>query len=298
MESTDIRIPLLPKSELDAIPHKIVDIPYALNSNTQRLDLYLPSSGDAPWPLIVHIHGGAFLFGTRRDCNLRPMLRSLDHGFALASIDYRLSSEARFPALVYDCKAAIRHLRANAKAYQIDPNRIAVWGPSAGGYLAAMMAATQGNKAFENPAMGNAAIPSDVQAVVDWCGPTGDFCMMDEQIRENGFGIPDHDHALSPESRLLGHAIQEVRELSHLASPIAHVHASMPPVLIHHGEMDGIVPVQQSEQFARRIREVAGPDSVTLHTFVGKGHHGESWYDDCKLTDEIFAFLTQKMPLI
>ena len=291
MENPGFKIPLLPQNELDAVENKILDIPYASQSETQKLDLYFPEDIAKPCPLIIHFHGGAFLFGTRRDDNLRPMLRALQHGYALASVEYRLSGEARFPALVYDCKAAIRFLRANAKEYGIQPDQIVVWGPSAGGYLAAMIGTTQGNPAFEDLSMGNEYVSSDVQAVIDWCGPAGDFCMMDDQIRENGYGVADHDHPLSPESRLLGHAIQEVQELSMLAAPITHVSKNIPPFMIHHGKSDEIVPVQQSVALAKRIEEVAGPEKVILHVFEGKGHHGQPWYDDPSLTNEIFSFL-------
>jgi len=291
MEDPNVKIPRLQQNVLDAIADKLLDIPYADGSPSQKLDLYFPPDAPKPYPLIIHFHGGAFLFGTRRDDNLSPMLRVLEHGFALASVEYRLSGEARFPALVYDCKAAIRFLRAGAKEYGIDPAKIAVWGPSAGGYLAAMMGATQGNPAFEDLSMGNADTSSDVQAVIDWCGPAGDFCLMDGQIRENSFGRADHDHSLSPESRLLGHAIQEVRELSRLAAPVTHIHRDIPPFLIHHGRADEVVPVQQSEDLAKRIIQTAGPDKVSLKTFEGKGHHGQPWYDDPSLTDEIIAFL-------
>ncbi len=291
MEDSRVVLPLLPRHELDAIRHKQLDVAYAKQSGSQMLDLYYPDGASGPYPLIIHFHGGAFLFGTRRDDNLRPMLRALKRGYALASVEYRLSGEARFPALVYDCKAAIRFLRANASRLHLDPWRFAAWGPSAGGYLAAMMGTTCGNPAFEDLTMGWAEASSDVQAVIDWCGPAGDFCLMDSQIRQNGFGAADHDDPLSPESRLLGHAIQEVRELSRLAAPVSHVHPGVPPFLIHHGEADETVPVQQSEALARRIRETAGADRVILRTFAGKGHHGQPWYDAEALTDEIFDFL-------
>lgn len=291
MEGPEVRIPLLPVEALEQIRNKRLDIPYARQSERQKLDLYYPAEGEGPFPLVVHIHGGAFLFGTKRDANLAPMLRVLGHGYALVSVGYRLSGEARFPALVYDCKAAIRFLRAHAGQLGLDKDRIAVWGPSAGGYLAAMLGVTGDNPAFEDHSMGWKMESSAVQAVVDWCGPCGGFCAMDSQILENGQGDADHDDPLSPESRLLGHVIQEVRELSRLAAPITHAHPKVPPFLIHHGEADPIVPVQQSRTFARRIAEVAGEDRVSLRTFPGKGHHGQPWFEEPELAEEVIAFL-------
>lgn len=291
MDTPDVRIPPLPQGDLDSIPYKMLDVAYAGQSENQKLDLYFPEGAEKPWPLIIHFHGGAFLFGTRRDIVLRPMLRGLRHGYAIASVEYRMSREARFPALVYDCKAAIRWLRAHADELGIDPSRFAAWGPSAGGYLAAMVGVTQGNPAFEDLSMGNPDASSDVQAVIDWCGPVGDFCKMDEQIRENGLGLADHDDPLSPESRSLGHAIQEVRELSRLAAPITHITKNVPPTFIQHGMADDLVPVQQSITFAREIEQVAGEDRVRLRTYNGRGHHGQPWFEEPWVSDEVFAFL-------
>jgi acetyl esterase/lipase len=291
MDTPAVKIPLLPQNDLDSIRNKMLDVAYAGQSENQKLDLYFPEGVKEPWPLIIHFHGGAFLFGTRRDIVLRPMLRALNHGYALASVEYRLSREARFPALVYDCKAAIRWLRAHAEELGVHPSRFAVWGPSAGGYLAAMMGVTQGNPTFEDLSMGSPDASSDVQAVIDWCGPVGDFCKMDEQILENALGLADHDDPLSPESRVLGHTIQEVRELSRLAAPITHITKDVPPILIQHGMADDLVPVQQSITFAREIERIAGEDRVSLRTYEGRGHHGQPWFDEPRVSDEVFAFL-------
>ena len=291
MEKPDVKIPLLEQPVLEKIARKCLDLPYAAQSVSQKLDLYYPETGGGPFPLVVHVHGGAFMFGTKRDCNLKPMLRVLERGYALASVEYRLSGEARFPAPVYDCKAAIRFLRANAARYRLDAARIGIWGPSAGGYLAAMVGATNHSPAFEDLSMGNAWESSAVQAVVDWCGPCGDFTHMDRQIRENGIGDDDHDDPCSPESRLLGHAIQQVRELSRLAAPVTHVSRQCLPFLIHHGEADPIVPVQQSLCLAAAVRAAAGEGNVTLRTFPGRGHHGQPWYEEPALTKEVLDFL-------
>lgn len=295
MDTPGMTIHRLPQEILNGIERKLLDVPYANQSDAQKMDIYYPASGEGPFPVIVHFHGGAFLFGTRRDINLIPMLRALERGYMLVSVEYRLSGEARFPALVYDCKAAIRYLRAHAQELGVDPERIAAWGPSAGGYLAAMIGTTGGNPAFEDLSMGNSAYSSSVQAVVDWCGPAGDFCLMDAQIRAQGIGMDDHDDPLSPESRLMGCAIQEVPQLCRLAAPATHVHQDVPPFLIHHGEADGTVPCAQSLMLAEAIRRSAGDDRVTLHTFPGRGHHGEPWYDEPAMTDEVFEFLDRHL---
>lgn len=291
MEKPDVKIPLLEQPVLEKIARKCLDLPYAAQSVSQKLDLYYPetAAGLFPW---------WYTSMAARSCSVPNGVATSSRCFAfwnaamrLPSVEYRLSGEARFPAPVYDCKAAIRFLRANAARYRLDAARIGIWGPSAGGYLAAMVGATNHSPAFEDLSMGNAWESSAVQAVVDWCGPCGDFTHMDRQIRENGIGDDDHDDPCSPESRLLGHAIQQVRELSRLAAPVTHVSRQCPPFLIHHGEADPIVPVQQSFALAAAVRAAAGEGNVTLRTFPGRGHHGQPWYEEPALTKEVLDFL-------
>lgn len=283
-------IPGLPEEALGKIKYKWLDLPYAGGSPSQKLDIYTPGVQGA-YPVAVHFHGGAFAFGTKRDVNLIPMLRGLDRGYAIVSVEYRMSGEARFPALVYDAKAAIRYLRAHGGEYGLDTGRIAVWGPSAGGYLAAMMGATNGNPAFEDLGMGNAEYSSSVQAVVDWCGPCGNFMDMDAAILENGIGDADHMDDDSPESRIMGAPLRTIPELVRMASPYVHITKDVVPFLIQHGESDKTVPVQQSFRLADAIRTAAGDDRVCLETFPGKGHHGEPWYDEPCMSDRVFDFL-------
>lgn len=291
MEDPNFKIPLISQESLDSIKTKHLDIPYCNQSPSQILDIYLPENASKPYPVILHYHGGAFLFGTQRDCNLEPMLRGLARGYAVVSVQYRMSGEARFPAFVWDCKAAVRWVRANAAKYHLDADKIAAWGPSAGGYIAAMLGVSGGNPAFENLEQGNAEYASDVQAVIDWCGPAGGFLNMDPAIRENGVGVPDHNDAESPESRILGAQITTIPELSELAAPYRYAYKEVPPFLIIHGEADPIVPVQQSRALAAAIEKAAGKDRVTLKTFEGKGHHGEPWYDEPEISGICLDFL-------
>ena len=291
MENPNFQIPLLPQHLLDSIPHKHLDVPYCGSSSSHKLDIYLPAQGSKPYPVVLHVHGGAFLFGTRRDVNLVPMLRVLQRGYALVSVGYRLSGEARFPALIWDAKAAVRFLRANADCYGIDASRIAAWGPSAGGYIVSMLGVTGGNPAFEDLSMGNAEYSSSVQAVVDWCGPCGGFLGMDPAIEHNGVGDSDHNAPQSPESRLMGAPIPTIPALVELANPCRYASADTPPFLIQHGEMDGTVPVQQSRALAAAIAAAAGSDRVKLETFAGRGHHGEPWYEEPIMSERVLDFL-------
>jgi acetyl esterase/lipase len=248
-------------------------LPYAEASGSQKLDIYLPSSGSGPFPVIVSIHGGAFLMGDKADGQLTPMLAGLDRGYAVVSVNYRLSSEAQFPAQVNDVKAAIRFLRANAATYNLDPNKIAVWGGSAGGYLAAMLGTSGGVADLEDMSQGNSDQSSAVQAVVDWFGPIS-FLDMDAQFTASGIGPANHNAADSPESKLLGSALTEVPELVAEADPTTYISSDDPPFFIQHGTADGNVPSEQSVDFAAALTKVLGAGNVTLQLLEGAGHAG------------------------
>lgn len=244
-----------------AVVHR--DLAYVPNGHErQRLDLYLPKEGSS-LPLIIYIHGGAFRMGSKEQ---GAPTEYLTQGYAVASINYRLSQHAKFPAQVEDCKAAVRWLRAQAAEYRLDPSRFAAWGPSAGGHLAAMLGTTGDTKGFDVGA--HLDQPSRVQAVVDYFGPT-DFLQMDAHRLPNGML---HDPADSPESELIGGAIQENKERTARANPIVYVSAGDPPFLICHGDQDPLVPHHQSELIEAALKRAGVP--VKFYTVKGAGHGG------------------------
>src|SRR5512136_1476982 len=159
-----------PPADTSHIKRKFLDVSYAPLSPTQKLDIYLPDEDEGPFPVIMAFHGGAFMGCDKADMQVMPMLEGLKRGYAVVAINYRLSGEAKFPALVHDAKAAIRWIRANAAHYHLDPKRIAAWGGSAGGYLASMLGTSAGVPELEDLRMGNPDHPSHVQAVVSWYG--------------------------------------------------------------------------------------------------------------------------------
>jgi acetyl esterase/lipase len=185
------------------------------------------------------------------------------------SVEYRLTGEAQFPAQIEDCKAAIRWLHANAEEYGIDPERIGVWGHSAGGHLAALLGTSGGVEEFEGG--GDPEQPSHVQAVVDCFGPT-DLLRMDDFPGNITHNAPD-----SPESLLVGGPIQEHPDRVAAANPITYVDAEDPPFLILHGERDRLVPVNQSELLNEAL-QTAGVDSTFVR--VKEAGHGFSGNPD------------------
>jgi acetyl esterase/lipase len=290
------QLPPLPEfMDTSYVKTQWLDVHYADQSPNHRLDIYLPNEGKGPFPVIMVVHGGAFMFGDKRHDFNKPMLKGLDHGFSVVCIEYRLSGEAIFPSQIYDCKAAVRFLRANADKYQLDADHIGAWGPSAGGHLVAMLGTSADVRELEDLSMGNPDFSSAVQAVVDWCGPAEGFLTMDDELRESGFGIPNHSEELSPESRLLGRKITEVPDLVKFASPMTYITENVPPFLIQHGSNDPVVPVQQSIHLAEAIERTAGKQKVNLVVLPGAGHHGDLAFETEQNLGWVFDFLAQHL---
>jgi acetyl esterase/lipase len=262
-----------PPANTDHVKRKFLDISYANLSPAQKLDVYLPDEGAGPFPVIVSLHGGAFMGCDKADLQVLPMLEGLKRGYAVVAVNYRLSWEAKFPALVHDVKAAVRWIRANARRYHLDPDRIAAWGGSAGAYLASMLGTSRVPE-LEDLSLGNPEQPSHVQAVVTWFGPT-DFLKMDEQLAESGLQPEpgaEHSGANSPESLLLGEQITKIPDLVKAANPETYITPAAPPFFLQHGTRDDTVPVQQSINFASKLEQVLGKDRVRLELLEGAGH--------------------------
>lgn len=253
------------------------DLAYVVSGHPRQvLDLYLPPAS-ARLPLIVWIHGGAFRMGDKAD---RIPAEMLEQGFAIASINYRLSQHARFPAQIEDCKAAVRWLRAHADRYMLDSSRFVAWGESASGHLAAMVGTAGDERSFE---VGEyLAYSSRVQAVLDFFGPT-DFRQMDAYRLPQGM---IHDAADSPESQLVGGPIQQLPHEVARANPITYVTADAPPFLIVHGDRDPLVPHHQSTVLVAALESVGVP--VTLYTVAGAGH---GHFDDPHISTLVDMFL-------
>jgi acetyl esterase/lipase len=255
------------------------DIAYAAASAAQKLDIYLPD-GAGPFPVIINIHGGGFMVGDKANPALGDAL--LAAGYAVVSVNYRLAAEATYPAQIQDVKAAVRFLRANAAQYKLDPQRFAAFGQSAGGNLAATLGTSCGVAALEGAELGNADQSSCIQAVVDWFGPT-DFLQMDAQF--TGTACPvNHDAANSPESMVIGAAIQTVPDKAQAANPITYASAKAPPFLIQHGTADCNVPPQQGQLLYDALAPLIGADKVTYTLLEGAGHGGSQFSDAANVT--------------
>jgi acetyl esterase/lipase len=285
-----------PPADTSHIKRKFLNIPYAQISPAQQLDIYLPEKGDSPYPVIVAIHGGAFMGCDKADLQVLPMLAGLNRGYVVVSINYRMSSEAKFPALVQDAKAAVRWVRANAKQYKFDPQRIAAWGGSAGGYLSNMLGISAEIPELEDLSLGNADQPCNVQAVVAWYAPAN-FLKMDDHLATSGLLAPPgfrHNEANSPESLLLGRLITEVPEKVKAANPETYIRPGAPPFLLQHGTKDPVVPVQQSIEFAEKLRPVIGEENVTLELLEG-AEHADMRFETPENVSRVLDFLDEHL---
>jgi len=286
MDETSIEIP---PTDISHVRRKFLDLPYASLSPAQKLDIFLPDGGNGPFPIILHIHGGAFAIGDKRDHHLAAYLKGLKRDYAVVSVNYRLSGEAIFPIGLRDIKASIRWLRANGQNYHLDAERIAACGSSAGGNYAAMICLTANVTEFDDPSLGNVEYPCHVLAAVDMFGPT-DFLKMDAQLNENGFGPGDHGKADSPESMYLGAKISDVPLKVVLANPMMYIHEKMPPLLIQHGRLDALLPVQQSIMFVEKLEKYVSSDRFELDIIEGAGH-ADPLFETDENMDRVFTFL-------
>ena len=235
-----------------------------LHDEAHLMDIYIPAKATKPMPVILWIHGGAWLLGSKEDT---PAIFFMKSGFAVASINYRFSNAAIFPAQIEDAKAAVRWLRANAAQYHFDPNRIAAFGNSAGGHLAALLGTTGDVKPLEGN-LGNPTQSSKVQAVVDWCGPTDLLTFEDQVSADNPLKPKDPK---GPIARLLGGLPSKKRELAAAASPVTFASNDDPPFLIMHGDHDRVVPIAQSSSFYDVLK--ASQVDVVVYHVVKNGEH-------------------------
>ncbi len=214
-----------------------------------KMDIYYPSSGEAPWPVTMYVHGGGWSSGDKSQGAGMFEIPSLQSaGFLVVSVNYRLAPEYVFPAMIEDVKCAVRYLRAHASQYNLDPNRIGVWGGSAGGHLVALLGTADESAGFD---VGEYLDQSGrVQAVVDMFGPADLTVQFEGGYEKARHVFADFDAAL--------------------ASPVTYVSSDDPPFLILHGEVDTLVPIEQSQILLVKLQAAGVP--AELVTVANAGH--------------------------
>ncbi len=238
-------------------------------SNGHKLDLYLPSGATRPLPVVVWTGGSAWMAdtGKRTAPGLAAQLNPA--GYAVAGVSIRSSSQIQFPGQLHDIKAAIRWLRANAQKYNLDAEHIAIMGDSSGGWTTAMAALTGDAPEMEG-SVGTTGPSSRVQAAVAFYPPTN-FLTMDSWAISKCGQPRCHDDATSPESRLVGCAIQTCPDKVQAANPLRYITAADPPIMILHGNSDPLVPHNQGEQLYMALNK-ACRDAVFIS--LPKAGHG------------------------
>jgi len=249
------------------------DIEYAPadpeGSRGHLLDLYLPEGTDGPVPVVIWTGGSAWRADNGKD-RAGGIAQELNPaGYAVAGVSIRSSSQVKFPGQLHDIKGAIRWLRANASRYNLDPERIGIMGDSSGGWTTSMAALTGDVPELEG-SVGTAGVSSAVQAAVAFYPPTN-FLAMDAWAQEPCEGDACHDSAGSPESSLVGCAIQTCPEQVRKANPIAYISAADPPMLILHGDSDPLVPHNQGESLYMALNKAC---KEAIFVSLPKAGHG------------------------
>ena len=267
----------------DQQPQAIKGIVFArIGEDELKLDLFLPAEARRP-SLVVWVHGGGWRSGSRDNVPIAGLAQA---GYAVASVDYRLSPVAAFPAQVHDIKAALRYLRANAERYGFDARRIAIAGASAGGHLAALVGTTSGHPGLEGAVGDHLDQSSDVAAIVDYYGPTN-FMTILPQSTPHGLGV-----RIPALQLLLRGQPEDKPELAQLASPVFHVDAGDPPLLLVHGDQDPQAPINQSHELHGRYEELGLP--VQFEVIHGGAHGGPQFFDGRRI-DLLKSFLDEHL---
>lgn len=260
------------------IENKWLDVNYSNRPELDMLDVYAPSSSKGPFPAVICVSGGGWFFGNKSLINIEHMFRAcLDREYVFASMACTSSGIEKFPFQIYQIKTVIRYLRANHEKYNIDPTKIALWSASSGAHLSLMAAFTHGDEYFDNPLLGYNKYDTSVQAIVDIYGPT-QLDLLEEHLKTLNLELSDCYKTIdSTEGFFLGDDIRNIPDIVKLASPITHIKANCPPILIQHGTKDLSVPIIQSYNLVAELLRKVDNSRVEYE-----------WYDGFEHSEEFF----------
>ncbi len=236
-----------------------------------KLDLHLPPGRLRP-PLIVWVHGGAWRSGSKTDM---PLAKLVEEGYAVASVNYRLSTQAKFPAQIHDLKAAVRFLRGHGGEWRLPTSKVLVAGDSAGGHLAALVGVSNGHAELEGDLGNDRGQSSDVQGIISFYGGANLTTIL-KQSTPHGLNV-----RVPALDLLLGGQPEEVPALARLASPVFYVDKNDPPLLFLHGDQDPQMPVNQALELCGAYENVKA--SVKLEIVHGAAHGGAVFYDAARM---------------
>ncbi len=246
----------------------IGDVEYArVGDVALKLDLHIPR-GKMHSPLIVWVHGGAWRSGSKKSM---PLTKLVEDGYAVASVEYRLSTQAKFPAQVHDIKAAIRFLRGHSRDWRVASKEILIAGDSAGAHLAALVGVSNGNAELEGDVGNDRTQSSAVRGIISYYGGANLTTIL-QQSTPHGLSV-----RVPALELLLGGQPEDFPALVRLASPVFHVDPHAPPLLLLHGDQDPQMPINQSLELCGAYQRVNAP--VQLEIVYGAAHGGAAFYD-------------------
>ena len=286
-------------AKTEFIKHKFLDIQYAPGNERRTLDIYLPNDGEGPYPVIIDIYGGGWYFGQKSSYKMEPALELLRRGFAVVSINYSLSYQAKFPTQVQEVKASIRYVRKHAAEFQLDPSRIALMGESAGAHYATLAACSTACGKLIDGSWPNQDVSDEVQAVIAvYCpvniGLTREYFAVQQELNGLEPLVREFGESDSPEGVLLGGVPKEVPEMVELANPANYLNEKCPPFLFLHGDQDQVVPIICTMAFAAKMMYATSIDNVKFQ-LVKDARHDILDFEKEWIYDLEVQFLRDKM---
>ena len=281
-------------ADVDFVKTKYLDICYGEGSHKRMLDIYLPNEGCGPFPVIIDVFGGGWYFGERSSYKMKIALEFLKRGYAIVSVDYSLSHEAKFPTQIYELKAAIRYMKNHANEYNLDHTKVALMGESAGAHIATVAVFSVSAGIFEDIRFGEEGDAS-VDAVVAFYAPT-DVTLTKYQFAVLGLEtwVPETGEANSPEGVLYGGKISDLADEIRKTTVFNMITPDSPPTIFFHGTDDRVVPILQTQTFATKLMCGIGIDNVEYHAVVGAGH-GQHYFMNEENYGSIEKFLDRHL---
>ncbi len=272
---------ILPLMEMDGYSEVELDVPYADLTKAEKMDLFYPQDNSQKHPVFIEVHGGGWYFGQKRSVEFQPFLAGLKRGFVCVSLGYTLSPAAHYPLPVLEVKSAIRFLRKNAAKYRIDPDRIILWGGSAGAHLAALATTSCDTGYLTYDLNDNAKYSAKPAVLALWYGCYELEKMKDVWMVKNFTGIED---------------LTSAKEDMRLCNPISHITKDICPTFLQHGTADSIVDCSHSVRFYNRIKEVTDRKETVLELLEGYSHADMRMFSE-ENVNRIFDFAQEHFPV-
>jgi acetyl esterase/lipase len=274
VKTAEDMIPLMNVTKYD---NRLLDVQYGTKTKYEKMDIFYPDDKfNKPYPVFIEVHGGAWYFGQKRSIEFEPFLYGLSQGYVCISLGYTLAPDGHYPLPVQEIKSAIRFIRYNSNKYSIDPNRVVLWGGSAGAQLAALAALSCDTKYLEEDLFGNDQYSAKPNVMILWYGCYDYFSdrKLEEWIYRNYMGVDD---------------LTTVYDKLEKSNPITHITSNAIPVLLQHGLADSVVPYNQSVKFYEKMKKIVPEDQCKISLFPNCDHADKLFFEKENIKN-VFAF--------